>query len=148
MVVQSKEKVERISMLAWGLWKNRNTIVWEQKSMAVTEVVDSALLSLNQLKSAQDRSFDSSLGFMTQADGHEHWEQPLQGTVKINNDAAIFDNLGCYSYSMIVRDHQGEMMEARSSCKPGDMDPFMAEAISIREALGWVKKKECMNVAI
>ena len=41
-------------------------------------VVVSAKLTLSHWWSAQDRSFDNFLGFMTQADCKERWECPLQ----------------------------------------------------------------------
>ncbi|XP_074363041.1 uncharacterized protein LOC141703396 [Apium graveolens] len=81
-----REEVERIVMIMWSLWKNRNNIVWNQKSMEASEVISSANICLNQWKNAQDKSFDNFLGFMTQADGKERWEPPQLGEVKINTD--------------------------------------------------------------
>lgn len=43
---------------------------------------------------------------------------------------------------MIARDHNGQMLKAKSSCKQGSMNPELTEAIGIREALNWVKEQE------
>lgn len=78
----------------------------------------------------------------------EHWEQPKEGTIKINTDAAIFTNSNRYSYSMLARNHRGELLEARSTCKQGCVQPELAEAIGIREALSWVKAKQWPAVVL
>ncbi|XP_074378327.1 uncharacterized protein LOC141719860 [Apium graveolens] len=128
-------------MVIWALWKNRNDIIWNQKGMESSEVLVSAHLCFNQWKSAQDKTFDNYLGFMTQADGKEHLELPTEGKVKINTDAAIFEESRRFSYAFIARNHRGDLVEAVSSCKQGIVDPVLAEAIGVREALSWVKER-------
>ncbi|KAL8091728.1 hypothetical protein AgCh_034114 [Apium graveolens] len=128
-------------MICWEIWKNRNGIVWNQKGEEFDRVVVSAKLTLSQWWSAQDKSFDNFLGFMTQADGKEHWKCPEIGRLKVNTDAAIFSDPNRYSYFLVVRDHEGALVEAKSSCKQGTIDPVLAEAMGVREALSWVKDK-------
>ncbi|KAK1353661.1 hypothetical protein POM88_052026 [Heracleum sosnowskyi] len=48
------EEVRIVSMVCWCLWKNRNDIVWNQKSSDATTVVYSARNVLDQWQSAQD----------------------------------------------------------------------------------------------
>ncbi|XP_074351531.1 uncharacterized protein LOC141690649 [Apium graveolens] len=85
---------------------------------------------------------------MTHNDGKEHWEYPRNGDLKVNTDAAIFTNSNRYSFSMVARDHLGELVEAKSSCKQGTIDPVLAEAIGIREALSWVKEHGWCGTAV
>lgn len=42
---------------------------------------------------------------------------------------------------MVARDHTGELLVATASCKHGQINPELAEAIGIKEALSWVKNK-------
>lgn len=137
-----------IEMICWEIWRNINEVVWNQKGEESDKVVDSAKLIFNQWFNVQDVSFDNSLGFMTPEDDREHWECPKEGTVKINTDAAIFSDSNQYSYSMIARNHAGELMEAKASCKQGKVDPELAEAIGIREALSWLKGKPWTEVTM
>lgn len=67
LLFDSKNQYEIHNQVAicWLLWKNRNDAVWKQRSSDVSEVVNSALSSLNQWKSVQDKNYDSFLGFMT-----------------------------------------------------------------------------------
>ena len=141
MEMHSSKNVQIACMLCWEMWKNRNAVVWQQKGEEFDRVVVSAKLTFNHWWSAQDKSFDNFLGFMTQADGKERWERPVEGALKVNTDAAIFSDSNKYSYSLVARDHKGELVEARSSCKQGNIDPVLAEAMGVREALSWVKNK-------
>lgn len=140
--------INKIFMVAWAIWKNRNDIVWKQKGKDYVEIVQSDVQVLNYWESAQDKSFDSTIGFLTQSDGDVHWRQPQQGAVKVNTDAAIFEESNYYSYAMVARDHTGTMLEAQSSCKQGILNPDLAEAIGIREALSWVKSKDWQMVEV
>lgn len=142
------EEILNLCMVCWSLWKNRNDIVWNQKGTEFVEVVASAIQVLDHWKNAQDRSYDSSFGFMTLTDGDVHWKQPQEGTIKINTDAALFEDSNCYAYAMVARDHEGKLVEAISSCKQGRVDPELAEAIGIREALSWIKAKAWPSVVL
>lgn len=62
-------------------------------------------------------------------------KKPHEGIIKVNTHAAIFKNSGCYSYAMLARDHEGKMMEAVAKCIQGSINPELAEAMGIREAL-------------
>lgn len=144
----NRDEVAKICMLCWYLWKNRNDIVWNQRSLEPLDIVRAAEISLNQWRCAQDKSFDNYLGSMTQADGKTHWERPQIGRIKINTDAALFEESNRYCYSMIARDHYGALVEAAAYCKQGTIEPIMAEALGIKEALSWVKKGEYNGVII
>lgn len=135
------KKIQAVCMLCWELWRNRNAIVWQQRGEEFDRVVMLAKLTFDHWWSAQDKTFDNFLGFMTQADGHEHWECPMEGRLKVNVDAAIFSDSSRYSFSLVARDHAGRLIEARSSCKQGTIDPTVAEAIAVKEALSWVKDR-------
>lgn len=97
--------------------------------MEFTEVLESTFLVLKQWQFAQDRSFDNFLGFMAQADGMEQWERPNADIIKVNTDVALFENSNSYSYSMLVRDSHGELVEAVTSSKHGSITLELAEAI-------------------
>ncbi|XP_074327366.1 uncharacterized protein LOC141665283 [Apium graveolens] len=66
---------------------------------------------------------------MTLADGNEQWKQPPKSMIKINTDAALFEESNTYAYSIIPRDHKGDLIEARTSGNQGYIDPVMAEAV-------------------
>ncbi|KAL8100419.1 hypothetical protein AgCh_032616 [Apium graveolens] len=135
-------------MLCWMLWKNRNELVWNQKCLDVSEVLVSALSVLNQWRFVQDKHFDNFLSFINQEDGREQWQLPSLNRVKVNTDAAIFENPSRFSYALIVRDHMGNLVEAQSECCQGLASPELAEAVGIREALSWVKNERRKDVIV
>lgn len=77
---------------------------------------------------------------MTQADGNERWNAPDFNKIKNNTDAAIFEASQYFSYSMVARNHSGELLEAVFKCNQGNINPEMAEVIGIREALRLTRK--------
>lgn len=85
---------------------------------------------------------------MTQADSDVCWKHPTKNKIKVNTGAALFEESNSYSYSMIARDSNGQLVEEASSCKHGNMALDMAEAIAIREALSWIKVHIWSNVEV
>lgn len=122
--------------------------MWKQNGQHHTEIVTSAIQILNNWEYAQDKTFDNSVGFITPTEGDMCWNQPQQGIVKVNTDAAIFEDSNLFSFAMIARDHNGRMLEALSRCKQGHINPDVAEAIGIREALSWVKRNDWPSVIL
>ena len=98
--------------------------------------------------SVQDKSFNRFMAYMNQEDGDEHWHTPMINRVKINVDAAIFEQTNCYSHAFVIRDHEGKLIEARSSCMRGQPNPDLAEALGIKEVLSWVQENDCRNTII
>ncbi|XP_074362809.1 uncharacterized protein LOC141718821 [Apium graveolens] len=144
----TNRKLQEVVMVCWSMWHNRNEIVWNQRGGEGSEVCRSAKALLNQWQNAQDKSFDNFLGFMNQEDGKERWEQPHEGTVKINVDAAIFENFNTYCWSMAARNHKGELVSANTKCRVGRIAPEIAEALGIKEALSWIKNHSMLPAIV
>lgn len=142
------EKRQEAAMMLWSIWRGRNDLVWKQKGLQVRDIVVSARMVLNQWKKAQDRTFDNFMGLITDKDGREQWELPKANTVKVNCDAATFDEPGSHSYAFVVRNDKGEVVDARSRGYMGRVSSENAEAISVREALSWTKESNWQEVTI
>lgn len=111
-------------------------------------MVQSAYAVLNHWESAKDTSFNQFMCHMTQDDGHERWHLPRLDKIKINTDAAIFEDSSRFSYAMVVRSNTGEFVEARSRCTQGRVAPELAKAMGIREALSWIKQSQVSGVEL
>lgn len=147
-IKHENDKIADISMVCWMIWKHRNELVWNQHGLEVSEVVNSAISSLNQWRSVQDKTFSRFMAFMNHDDGVEHWYPPMTNRVKINVDAAIFEDSHNFSHAVIVRDHDGNLVEAMSKCMQGKPSPDVAEALGIKEALSWVKNGSWVDAII
>ncbi|KAL8106117.1 uncharacterized protein LOC141680879 [Apium graveolens] len=125
-----------------------NELVWNQRGTDIVGVVVSARVAFNQWHQAQDKTFDIFLSHLTNADGSEHWTLPMENTVKVNSDAAIFEASNCYSYSLVARNSKGELIHAKSRCRLGQAAPDSAEAMGVREALSWIKEQQYRDVVL
>ncbi|XP_062102834.1 uncharacterized protein LOC133812999 [Humulus lupulus] len=135
-------------MLCWAVWRRRNDYVWRNRrgtNHGVFLTADSSLLAWVQ---AQDREIAPLPNFLSPADGRLSWVKPPLGALKINVDAAIFSAAATYSFAGIVRDHEGAFVEAFSVCRAGVVSPELGEALGVREALSWIKKRSWQQVEI
>ncbi|XP_074328104.1 uncharacterized protein LOC141666017 [Apium graveolens] len=135
-----QKKRQQSAMLCWAIWKSINDIVWNRHNTEVLEVVAVAKVVLNQWKYAQDKTFHPTLSFLNEEDVDERWMIPQENKIKVNCDAAIFEETNTYSYAFIRRDHAGAVLEAKSVYRMGNIVPENAEAIGVREALSWIKE--------
>ncbi|XP_074323705.1 uncharacterized protein LOC141660615 [Apium graveolens] len=62
--------------------------------------------------------------------GAVKWTRPEGEVIKVNVDAAIFEETGRYSYVCVARNNSGSVEEAISSCKEGrrDMESIHSKA--------------------
>lgn len=86
--------------------------------------------------------------FLTEADGGVKWTNPEKNVSKINIDAVIFAEAGTYRFSCVARDHTESVLEAITSCREGAVTPELAEALGVREALSWLKRKQLHAVVV
>ena len=85
-----------------------------------------ARIVFKQWKNAQDQSFDLSLGLTHPSDGSEKWYPPEPSVLKMNVDAAVFISPDRFSFSAVVRDHYGSLIQASSQCFGGIVEPDVA----------------------
>ncbi|XP_074346852.1 uncharacterized protein LOC141685659 [Apium graveolens] len=69
-------------------------------------------------------------------------------TIKINVDAALFDNEGRYGYACVARDHTGRLVNARAGCRRCRITPVLAEGIAFKEAFSWIKTTAWQSVVL
>ncbi|KAM6554099.1 hypothetical protein CsatB_014861 [Cannabis sativa] len=65
----------------------------------------------------------------------EHWIKPSMGELKVNYGAALFSREKSHDLGWIARNHAGLCFAAAAVKLQGDVDPIVAEAMSMKEAL-------------
>ena len=88
------------------------------------------------------------MSFLQPNDGAERWNKPPVGSIKLNTDAAIFLSRNRFSFALVARNHEGNLLEAKACCCGGLVSPEVVEAIGIKEALSWIKTKSWVNVVL
>uniref|UniRef100_A0A803NVG0 Reverse transcriptase domain-containing protein n=1 Tax=Cannabis sativa TaxID=3483 RepID=A0A803NVG0_CANSA len=139
--------MEERAMVTWRIWLARNDILWNNKTTTAFEVVRSARTNLDSWKNAQVQRTAPLLN-VNYSNGREHWMKPMTHKFKINVDRAIFEAENCFGIGCVIRDQTARLVEAISVSKHGGVTPEIAEAIGVKEALSWIKKKALSDVEI
>ncbi|KAM6580303.1 hypothetical protein CsatA_004077 [Cannabis sativa] len=143
-----KDFICRVATLCWALWKARNKVVWNKRTSTVKEVMATSSITFDHWRKAQDKSALLSLSFDNSDDGVELWTPPATNNLKIDVDATLFPNDNSYGYGLVVRDHFGKFLEAKTSQFNGSYPAEVVEALRIKEALSWIKGKIWENMEL
>ncbi|XP_060968324.1 uncharacterized protein LOC133035899 [Cannabis sativa] len=114
------EDMCKIAMVCWALWNARNKKVWKKQSSSLNEVIGMSAL----------------------------WVKPVLETIKINVDAASFEQENSYGYGMAARDQLGSPLHIQAEYHGGYFPSEVVEAMGIKEALSWIKANHWKGVTI
>lgn len=145
---KSNQNKAKIITMCWSIWRARNDLVWNNKRWNSLRIVAKAWEYLSQWKAAQSRFFEAPITPPTPGDGAILWVKPQQNEVKINVDAAVFENRGYSGIGLIARNHEGHLLLAKTRCFSEIMNPALAEAIAVKEALSWAKEWSGKTITI
>ncbi|XP_060970058.1 uncharacterized protein LOC133037205 [Cannabis sativa] len=107
--------VDELLMVAWGIWKARNELLWQGRSSQAADVVRVARSCHSSWLLAQENRFELLLFDATVVGSSVCWIKPHAGKLKINTDGAIFEATAQYGTSMIIRNCHGKLIESSSS---------------------------------
>lgn len=125
----------------WVLWLVRNEVVWGNGIWTMYNIC----MQIQCLRTSWKELFAKS-NLPTPLASPAIWLPPQFGFVKCNVDAMIFDDGA--GYGAVLRDHEGRFVAAKSGRLSTVSDPFMAEALAVKEALTWIKDVGHVNVII
>uniref|UniRef100_A0A803NRL8 RNase H type-1 domain-containing protein n=1 Tax=Cannabis sativa TaxID=3483 RepID=A0A803NRL8_CANSA len=83
-----------------------------------------------------------------EGDGAECWSTPGTNSVKINVDAALFEDERGFGIGAVARDDKGLLIEGVCKDFQGKVEPLLAEAIGVKEALSWIKLRDWQQVLV
>ena len=112
--------------------------------MSVFGVKEGAMNMLSDWSKAQQEVGRKRVAVHTSS---RYWCKPPQGWFKVNIDAARFEDSNCIGVGAVIRNDQGAFVGARCQRIGVLLQPREAEAVSLKEALSWVKKmgiKKCV----
>lgn len=130
------------------LWRARNDKVWKNRTAFVKGVVIFAKSYLDQWTIAQDNTWVVPLQNLIRGDGAKKWVKHQWNSIKVNVDASIFREQARYGFGVVACDFEGTVVEAKVGCCMGVVEPELAEAIGLKEALSWIKAKRWGEVVI
>ncbi|XP_019176856.1 PREDICTED: uncharacterized protein LOC109172161 [Ipomoea nil] len=125
--------------VVWTIWTTRNEIVWNDKQPPGVEVRE-------QISRLQAGWKEAYLRHSTGSALLDTWIPPPRYTIKCNVDAAMVREGA--SYGVVVRNHERQFVATKSGRLDNVDDPYMAEALGVREALTWLKTQNHSNIII
>lgn len=132
----NREQCGLFVLICWSLWNKRNKWLWQWVNMSVFGTKASALNLLAAWKKAQAVETKANRGLQ----GRQQWEKPAEGWIKVNVDAALFEENGGTGVASVARDAAENFLKARSSWFEGLRVPREAEALGLKEALSWARE--------
>ncbi|XP_062014386.1 uncharacterized protein LOC133730896 [Rosa rugosa] len=124
----NKEEVNKTLMLRWGIWKNRNSQVWEQKSKHASETF---LITLGWYEDVK-RSNASPVVRCRQG---VKLVKPRAGQFKMNCDGAYIPSTRRGGVGCVSRNSEGEFLAGASRPHALLTSPFHAELLALKEGL-------------
>ncbi|XP_021722108.1 uncharacterized protein LOC110689646 [Chenopodium quinoa] len=129
--------------ILWGIWLRRNVWSYENRKKDLMDVIQKAVSVVGDYEQAQ-QALSSSEGRHQLLESK--WKPPTQGMIKINSDAAIFDN-SAVGLGGVMRDALGEVVVATCLCLRSKYEVDVAEALALRHSLRIALESEFRKLA-
>jgi ribonuclease HI len=129
---EDREKAGLFAVMAWVLWSNRNSKVWEELSEPgrtlgyKTRQLWDDWAAVQQLQQGVTRPGQQQ---------PSRWEKPMIGWLKCNVDAAFHQNMNKTSAGWCLRDHLGRFVMAETTWIDGICSIVEGESLALLEAL-------------
>ena len=107
------EELELFLVQAWFIWNQRYSVLHGGVLQALKLLNKRAEDFLAEFHQAQ-----VYLGTTTTVESANHWQPPPISKFKLNFDAVVFTDLGCWGMGVIIRNEKGEVMAAKSAKGP------------------------------
>ena len=105
MVVKwENDYVEKIIMIAWAMWTNRNKVRNGEDKKSSGALVDSALEYLREYQLCCEKPV------ATPTKEQPKWRPPQQGRYKINVDGAVFAAQKAIGVGVLIKDAKGRVV--------------------------------------
>ncbi|CAH9116622.1 unnamed protein product [Cuscuta europaea] len=128
--VLKPEEMEIIVSGCWGLWNERNQRVWCRVQTDGSQVMQKTRIYLQIICRSGSISGEVIC----------KWQRPVEGQRKINVDASIGGE-SC-GFGWVVRDCSGSFVAGGSIIRRGQLSPYEAELMGLREVLSWLKEQQ------
>lgn len=137
----TKEQSALVGSFCWSLWDRRNKWVWDKINISVFGVKSTVFNLLTDWRKAQEK--DDKIRSNSECSSR-HWLKPPQGWLKINLDAAVFQDINCIGIGCLIRDAFGSFLHVRCQNIVGAFQPPETKTYSL-EVLSWVKSLSLKN---
>ncbi|KAM5584938.1 hypothetical protein ABKV19_004355 [Rosa sericea] len=139
----NREQWEKLLMLLWALWKNRNSKLWNNTCTNAHGIVVTMFTWYEQFLQAQKTSMHE-----TAAKPSKHWTPPSSNQLKINVDGAFLPSKDFGGIGGVIRRSDGSFVAAFSKFMQHVSSPKQVELLAIREGLDFLKQRGLHDVCL
>ncbi|GAU48256.1 hypothetical protein TSUD_174940 [Trifolium subterraneum] len=144
----TKEDMQIIATLTYGLWLARNNKVFQKKDTPTSEAVERTMKNLSEYHHHIVAEHISSSKPPNSIVGNNiSWSPPPSNYLKLNVDAHL-TNDGRWGFGMLVRRDDGRCVGAATRVCKGNPDADMAEATGLFETIKLIEKNCYSNTII
>lgn len=140
-----RDSAAKFGMVLWQIWRERNSKFWNGSNKSPQVAVHTASVALQEWVHARgdlDKNTSSTRGKCLA------WHAPPLRWLKLNVDAAFFEDSCQMGFGFVLRNDQGSFVAARSMTIDGCLETDVGEAMGFLEALSWIKRLNIGNVEI
>jgi hypothetical protein len=117
----------------------RNDVLHEGNFVHPTLLVQRAVQAVEDFRRAQERN--GLVRITRENQPAMGWKPPDTGWYKANWDAAVGEKWGRTSIGVVIRDPYGTLLSARCGTKKGCLEPRLAEAFKLKNAVKYLNPK-------
>ncbi|XP_019150943.1 PREDICTED: uncharacterized protein LOC109147742 [Ipomoea nil] len=132
-------------MTCWGIWTSRNENVWNGIVFNANVMLRRTMNFLENWGQAQEGSEPPDEIVVV---NNTRWLPPPVGKLKLNSDATVNLPAGAMGYGWVLRGDDGSFFAAKNVRVSGTYSIKEAEAMSLREALSWLKNTGMGGVVV
>ncbi|XP_061999126.1 uncharacterized protein LOC133716429 [Rosa rugosa] len=127
----TKEQIARCLMLLWGIWKNRNSQLWEHKRQHASEAVLLTMGWYEEFKKVNVQPTEIRRQLVK-------WTRPQGNWVKVNCDGAFQPATRKGGAGVVIRDDNGDFQVGVARLLPLVTSPFHAELMALKEGINFL----------
>ncbi|XP_062028333.1 uncharacterized protein LOC133744209 [Rosa rugosa] len=135
------ETLEKLIMVVWALWKNRNNVLWEGKVQTAHDLVLSCFTWLADFQKSRSRNPPTNRSVRAK------WKPPTSG-FKLNVDAAFLPNQTNSGIGGVLRDSTGQFRAAFFQPVMFAASPKQCELLAIRAGFDLLSSCGIHNVSV
>ncbi|KAL6130521.1 hypothetical protein ACLB2K_068900 [Fragaria x ananassa] len=130
----SDDKFQKLLLIIWGLWRNRNNMLWSDKQQTAQEIICGTMSWYHEFTTINYPQQKPS-----KTSQRVKWFPPAVDHLKLNVDGAFMPNETEGGVGGILRDNQGIVVAAFTKHISGINSANQAELEAIRAGLIWLK---------